>query len=96
VLSLIRRITVALLLVTWLVPGANPAQARAAERPSTSASSPPAAAPRPAPGTASDVDRFAARERGAGDLESFEGGARIGTTTIIVILLLVIIIILLL
>jgi hypothetical protein len=98
-----RKITIALLVVVWLVAGApghadaasSPPQEAPAPDPMTSA--PLAPARRAAvPGTAAEIERFAARERLAGHLERFEGGSRISTTTIVIILLVVIILILLL
>jgi hypothetical protein len=96
--ALVRKIIAALLVVVWLSLAGTPAQA--------AASLPPAPAPIPRlpaaaatnaarPGTAVEIERFAARERQAGQLETFEGGSRISTTTVVVILLLVIVILLL-
>jgi hypothetical protein len=96
-----RKIIAGLLVVVWLSLGATPAQAAAPALPPPPAPAPlprgPAAAATHAatPGTAAEIERFAARERQAGPLETFEGGSRISTTTIVVILLLVIIILLL-
>jgi hypothetical protein len=99
--QLVRKVTVALLVVIWLLPGPRPAQAAGSRPPSER----PAAAtgadvPRtttttkPLPGSVADVERFAERERQAGHLESFEGGSSISTTTIIIILLLLIVLVL--
>jgi hypothetical protein len=100
--GLVRKFIAGLLVVVWLSLGATPAQAGPATPPPPppASTAPPrlpaaAAAGAPTPGTAAEIERYAARQRQAGQLETFEGGARIGTTTIIVILLLVIVILLL-
>jgi hypothetical protein len=98
---LLRKLIATLLVVVWLSLGATPAQAAAAPPPSPPVPAatrpvPAAAATSPAtPGTPAEIERLAARERQAGQLETFEGGSRISTTTIVVILLLVIVILLL-
>jgi hypothetical protein len=96
-LELVRKSIVVLLVVIWLFPGSAPAQAAPAgppPAPPATAATLLATAPSPQPGSAADVERFAQRERQAGQLERFEGGSSIGTTTIIIILLLVIILVL--
>jgi hypothetical protein len=98
-LALVRKGTVALLVVIWLLRGHTPAQAAAARpvteaRAATGADAPRATTTKPLPGSTADVERLAARERQASHLEGFEGGSSISTTSIIIILLLLIVLVL--
>jgi hypothetical protein len=98
-IEMVRRVTVALLVLIWILPGPRFAEAADPGRPEMPVAAAGADALRATStkrvlGSAADVERLAAREREAGQLETFEGGSHIGTTTIIIILLLVIVLIL--
>jgi hypothetical protein len=94
-LALLRKITVTVILVVWLFPGASPAAAEADSRQLTAFSRSARAA---GGATSAEIKELAERERQAGALERFEGGGRISisTSALIIILLLVIILIILL
>ena len=87
----------AAIIVAWFCPGVGRAAPAPAARDRPAASAPGTLPPRAGgqPGTAEEAARYAERERQAGSLADFQGGARISTTTIIIILLLVIIVLLL-
>jgi hypothetical protein len=95
--ALLRKLVVAVILVVWLFPGANPAQAAQA-RPATPTAPVAAQTQGGAPATAAEIEQLTQREQQAQDLQRFEGGGRvsISTTALIIVLLLIIIIIILL